>query len=136
MANEHLTKLPKGAADHTGSRRMTLHRPTSLGSWKCEPSLIYKSRQCFYSGPMQRRKTLIQILGTAALAFALHAGLELRITNYVALSAEARQQWTTRKRADDVPDFANTGLTFVMGVAVGLPFDGRYARGERRRGRR
>lgn len=71
----------------------------------------------------------------ALLGFALHGGLELRITNYVALSAEARQQWTTRKRTDDVPDFANTGLTFVLGLAVGLPFDGRYSR-DRRRNRR
>ena len=50
---------------------MTLYRPISPGPRKCDPSLIYKSRRCFYSGPMQRRKTLIQILGTAALAFAL-----------------------------------------------------------------
>ncbi len=50
---------------------MTLHRPISPGPRKCEPSLIYNRRRRFYSSPMQRRKTLIQILGTAALALTL-----------------------------------------------------------------
>ena len=50
---------------------MKLHRPTSPGPRKCEPSLIYKRRRRFYSGPMQRRRTLIKVLGTAALALVL-----------------------------------------------------------------
>lgn len=56
----------------------------------------------------------------ARIGFELHAGLEARITNHVALSAEVMQLWGARKRFDGVPDFANRGFSMVFGVAVGF----------------
>jgi len=56
----------------------------------------------------------------ARIGFELHAGIEARITNHVALNAEVMQQWGARKRFDGVPDFANRGFTMVLGVAVGF----------------
>lgn len=64
----------------------------------------------------------------AQIGFELHAGLEARITNYVALTAGIQQQWSSRTRVDHIPDFSNQGLTFITGVAFGFPF----RRGERR----
>ncbi|MBL4688022.1 MAG: caspase family protein [Nannocystaceae bacterium] len=74
--------------------------------------------------------------GGALVGFELHAGLELRITNYVALSAEIQQLWTARKRVDDVPDFSNTGLTFIAGIAAGFPLTPRAFRAQRERRKR
>ncbi|MCA9708731.1 MAG: caspase family protein, partial [Myxococcales bacterium] len=54
-------------------------------------------------------------------AFEVHAGLEVRITNYVSLTGEIRQQWSARKKVAGVPDFANEGVTIVTGVAIGFP---------------
>jgi len=53
--------------------------------------------------------------------FELHAGLELRITNYVSFVGEVKQQWSARKRISGVPDLANTGVTIIAGVAIGFP---------------
>jgi hypothetical protein len=53
--------------------------------------------------------------------FDLHAGLELRITNYVSLTGEIKQQWSARKRISGVPDLANTGVTLTAGIAIGFP---------------
>ncbi len=53
--------------------------------------------------------------------FELHAGLELRITNYVSLTGEVKQQWSARKRIAGVPDLANEGVTFITGIAFGFP---------------
>lgn len=53
--------------------------------------------------------------------FELHAGLEMRITNYVSLIGEVKQQWSARKKLKGVPDFANEGVTFITGVAIGFP---------------
>lgn len=53
--------------------------------------------------------------------FELHAGLELRITNYVSLVGEVKQQWSARKRIDGVPDLANQGVTLITGLAIGFP---------------
>lgn len=53
--------------------------------------------------------------------FELHAGLELRLTNYVSLTGEVKQQWSARKKISGVPDFANEGVTFITGVAIGFP---------------
>lgn len=53
--------------------------------------------------------------------FELHAGIELRITNYVSLTGEIKQQWSARKKIAGVPDLANEGVTFVTGVAIGFP---------------
>jgi hypothetical protein len=53
--------------------------------------------------------------------FELHAGLELRITNYVSFVGEVKQQWSARKRIDGVPDLGNQGVTFITGIAIGFP---------------
>lgn len=53
--------------------------------------------------------------------FELHAGLELRITNYVSLTGEVKQQWSARKRIPGVPDLANEGVTFITGISFGFP---------------
>jgi hypothetical protein len=53
--------------------------------------------------------------------FEVHAGLELRITNYVSLVGEVKQQWSARKRIDGVPDLANQGVTLITGLAIGFP---------------
>jgi hypothetical protein len=53
--------------------------------------------------------------------FELHAGLEARITNYVALTVEIMQEWSARKRIDNAPDFSNEGFTIITGVAVSIP---------------
>ncbi len=53
--------------------------------------------------------------------FELHAGLEFRMTNYVSLTGEVKQQWSARKKVAGVPDFANEGVTFITGIAIGFP---------------
>lgn len=53
--------------------------------------------------------------------FELHAGLELRITNYVSLTAEVKQQWSARKKIDGVPDYAQEGVSLITGLAIGFP---------------
>ncbi|MEM9460067.1 MAG: caspase family protein [Myxococcota bacterium] len=63
-----------------------------------------------------------RLLDTVARpGFEVHAGLEVRITNYVSLTGEVKQQWSARKKIDGVPDFANEGVTLITGVAIGFP---------------
>jgi len=63
-----------------------------------------------------------RLLDTVARpGFELHAGLEFRITNYVSLTGEIKQQWSARKKLGGVPDFANEGVTFTTGLAIGFP---------------
>lgn len=73
----------------------------------------------------------------ALVVFGLHAGLEMRITSFATLFAEAHEQWTPRRRVDGVPDFSNTGLTFITGASVNFPLTRRdMARYRERRGKR
>ncbi len=58
---------------------------------------------------------------SARIGFDLHAGLEVRITNYVAITAEILQLWSARRRLDGVPDFSNEGFSILTGVAVAMP---------------
>jgi uncharacterized caspase-like protein len=53
--------------------------------------------------------------------FELHAGIEARITNYVAITAEIMHLWSARKKIDNAPDFSNEGFTIVTGIAVSIP---------------
>jgi len=55
-------------------------------------------------------------------AFDVHGGLEARFTNYVALTAEVRQQWGRRIAIDRMPRFNNTGLAVVVGLAISVPY--------------
>ncbi len=68
----------------------------------------------------ERAEAATRTITKARIGFELHAGLEARITNHVALSAEVMQLWGARKRFDGVPDFANRGFSMVLGVAVGF----------------
>ncbi len=58
---------------------------------------------------------------SARIGFELHAGLEARISNVVALSAEVTQLWSARRKLAGVPDFSNEGLTVMAGIAVSIP---------------
>ncbi|MEM6294301.1 MAG: caspase family protein [Myxococcota bacterium] len=69
----------------------------------------------------ERFETDARTVTKARIGFELHAGIEARITNYVALNAEVMQQWGARKRLDGLPDFANRGFSMILGVAVGFP---------------
>lgn len=58
---------------------------------------------------------------SARIGFELHAGLEVRISNYVAATAEIMQLWSARRKLSGVPDFTNTGLSVLAGVSIGIP---------------
>ena len=53
--------------------------------------------------------------------FELHAGLEARISNFVAFHAEVMQLWSVRRKVADMPDMSNTGLSVLAGVSVAIP---------------
>ncbi|HWB75537.1 MAG TPA: hypothetical protein VG755_11300 [Nannocystaceae bacterium] len=52
----------------------------------------------------------------------LHAGVEARIGNWVSINVELQQQWSVRRRLPGVPDFSDSRLAFVTGVAVAVPY--------------
>lgn len=58
---------------------------------------------------------------SARFGFELHAGLEARITNYVAITAEIMQLWSARKRIAGLPDFSNEGFTIITGISIAFP---------------
>lgn len=70
---------------------------------------------------------------SARIGFELHAGIEGRITNRVALTAEVMQLWSARKRIGGLPDFSNEGFTIITGIAVGFPLTKAEAKAEKRR---
>ncbi len=59
---------------------------------------------------------------SARIGFELHAGLEARITNHVAITAEIMQLWSARRRIANLPDFSNEGFTIITGIAIAFPF--------------
>lgn len=64
--------------------------------------------------------------------FELHAGVDVRITNYVILYGEVRQLWSAKRRLSKVPDFSNTGFTISTGIRFGVPVGrGASANGQR-----
>jgi hypothetical protein len=67
---------------------------------------------------------------SARIGFELHAGIELRITNYVSLMAEVMQLWSARRKLSNVPDYSNEGFTVITSVAAGFPL---HKRNERNR---
>ena len=73
---------------------------------------------------------------SARIGFELHAGLELRITNYVAITAEVQQLWSARRRLKGVPDFSNEGFTIITGIAAGFPLQKTKPSRAHQRGRR
>lgn len=58
---------------------------------------------------------------SARIGFELHAGLEVRISNYISLNAEVMQLWSARRKLPELPDYSNTGLSVLAGVTVGIP---------------
>ncbi len=58
---------------------------------------------------------------SARIGFELHAGLEARISNVVALTAEVQQLWSARRRISALPDVTTTGLSVIAGVAISIP---------------
>jgi hypothetical protein len=58
---------------------------------------------------------------SARIGFELHAGLEVRISNYISFNAEVMQLWSARRKLPELPDYSNTGLSVLAGVTVGIP---------------
>jgi len=58
---------------------------------------------------------------SARIGFELHAGLEVRISNYIALNAEVMQLWSARRKMQNLPDYSNTGMSVLAGVTIGIP---------------
>ena len=57
----------------------------------------------------------------AGVGFELHAGVDIRINNYIGFMAELRQQWSSRIKVPNLPDVSNTGLGITTGVRVAFP---------------
>lgn len=55
------------------------------------------------------------------LGFEVHAGLEARISNFVALHAGVMQQWSLRRRLAGVPDVSTTAFSVLAGVTFSVP---------------
>lgn len=77
---------------------------------------------------------------SARIGFELHAGVEVRITNYFSLFGEVMQLWSARRKLDTVPDYSNEGFTIVTGLSAGIPMhrknEQRRAKYERKRKKR
>lgn len=58
---------------------------------------------------------------SARFGMEVHGGIEARITNYLAITAEVRQQWSKRRNPPGVPGFANDELTVIGGLSWGIP---------------
>lgn len=58
---------------------------------------------------------------TAHAGVEVHAGIEGRISNHIALHAGVMQQWSSRRRIIGVPDVSTTGLTILAGVTAAVP---------------
>lgn len=69
----------------------------------------------------QRAEQARLVDASARVGFELHGGLEVRISNYIALNAEVRQLWSARRKFEHLPDYSNTGMSVLAGVTVGIP---------------
>lgn len=58
---------------------------------------------------------------SARIGFELHAGLEVRLTNYVAFGAEVMQLWSARRRLSNLPDVSNETFAVLVGVTGAFP---------------
>lgn len=58
---------------------------------------------------------------SARIGFELHAGLEVRLTNYVAFGAEVMQLWSARRRLSNLPDVSNETFAVLIGVTGAFP---------------
>lgn len=69
----------------------------------------------------RRQEQARTVDASARVGFELHGGLEVRISNYIALNAEVMQLWSARRKMAGLPDYSNTGLSVLAGVTVGIP---------------
>ena len=69
----------------------------------------------------QRSQDANLVDASARVGFELHAGLEVRISNYISLNAEVMQLWSARRKFENLPDYSNTGMSVLAGVTVGIP---------------
>lgn len=53
---------------------------------------------------------------SARIGFELHGGVEVRITNHLALTGEVMQLWSARRRLAGLPDVSNESFTAILGV--------------------
>jgi hypothetical protein len=58
---------------------------------------------------------------SARLGLEVHGGLELRISNFIALHAGVMQQWSLRRRLAGVPDVSTTAFSVLAGVTFSVP---------------
>ncbi|MCB9568894.1 MAG: carboxypeptidase regulatory-like domain-containing protein [Myxococcales bacterium] len=58
---------------------------------------------------------------SARIGFEIHGGIEVRITNYIALTGEVTQLWSARRRLPGLPDVSNESFTALLGVAGAFP---------------
>ncbi len=58
---------------------------------------------------------------SARIGFEVHAGIEIRIANYLALTGEVMQLWSARRRFDVLPDVSNESFTALIGVTGAFP---------------
>ncbi|WAS95826.1 caspase family protein [Nannocystis punicea] len=70
------------------------------------------------------REAAANVVNTSArIGFEVHAGLEVRISNYFFASAQIQQQWAARKRLAEVPDFSTQGLSVITSIGFGFPIN-------------
>lgn len=69
----------------------------------------------------QRAQAARVVDASARIGFELHAGLEVRISNYISLNAEIMQLWSARRKMKALPDYSNTGMSVLAGVTIGIP---------------
>jgi hypothetical protein len=55
------------------------------------------------------------------IGFEVHAGIEVRISNYIAITGEVTQLWSARRKLSDLPDVSNESFTALLGVAGAFP---------------
>lgn len=53
---------------------------------------------------------------SARIGFELHGGVEVRITNHLALTGEVMQLWSARRRIIGLPDVSNESFTAILGI--------------------
>ena len=67
------------------------------------------------------------------IGFELHAGVDIRITNWFGVVGEVRQLWSARRRISGLPDYSNEGLTIVTGLRFNVPLSKKDARRRRKK---
>lgn len=71
----------------------------------------------------ENRNTVDTLFG-----FEVHAGIDVRVSNYVVLQAEARRLWSRTRKFKVLPNFSRDGTSLTFGVGVALPFNERGSR--------